>query len=117
MRPKPMFIVPIAALCLTLLAPATVGQEPFPTPRGQLGGPERLDPTISAPSAPLPTAQPTEPPPTATPPPRPATPCPAATPVLEAASPVPAASPEPTNAAATLAPDSSAQAAVCETRQ
>lgn len=40
-------------------------QEPFPTPRGQLGGPERLDPTEIG-LTPAPTLQSPTPPPTGT---------------------------------------------------
>jgi len=80
--------VAVVALVLgagALPSPTAIGQEPFPTPRGQLGGPERLDPT--PPFVPSP-----PPPPTPTPPPAPS-PSPAASPA-----PAATASPSPTPA-------------------
>jgi hypothetical protein len=86
-------LLTIALAVLALLAVpgwgTTASQEPFPTPRGQFGGPERLDPSATAP-APVPSREtPTPPPvpPTTTPTTTPTPATPAATP-RSAATPV-----------------------------
>lgn len=76
-------LVPVLVAALAVQAPRpSFGQEPFPTPVGQLGGPERLDPTpgvpTPAPPSPSPPTSPTPAPSaTSTPTDAPPTPSPA----------------------------------------
>lgn len=93
-------------LVILLAVPRAGGQEPLPTPRGQLGGPEQLDATAPPGAPPLPTQPAPSPTPAATATPSAtATPTPCATPppATPAGSPVVVGTPAADGAAATPA--------------